>query len=187
MVIIFVPCEENCQTSDKDTGVCSVCITGFYLDIITKKCKSNKENEELFKCKKAQELCLECENGYFLGEDSKCVNTQNCIESDNGKCIECKKGYFSSEDGKCSTTEHCKISTDNIEEPCQECQDGYYLNVRYYTCLPIEDEIFSHCKRAHYFGEFCLVCEYNYYNNRSDNLCYDIKNLSRYFFVFFLL
>ena len=165
--------EENCQTADKDTGACTACKIGFYFDNINKICKSNKENEELFHCKKAQEMCIECETGYYLGEDSKCTNTQNCVESDKGECLECKAGYLLAEDKKCTTTENCKISTDNIEAPCEECIDGYYLNIRYYTCIPIKNETFNHCKKAHYFGNFCLYCESGYYNNRSDGMCYE--------------
>ena len=36
--------EENCQTADKDTGVCTECKIGFYFDNINKVCKSNKES-----------------------------------------------------------------------------------------------------------------------------------------------
>ena len=165
--------DQNCQTADLDTGICTICKLGFYFDDINKICKSNKENDELIYCKKARTSCIECEEGYFLGEDSKCSNTQNCIESDKGKCLECKKNFFFAEDGKCTTTEHCKIANDNLEAPCDECQNGYYLNIRYYTCLKIENDDFINCKKAQYFGNFCEVCINNYYNNRSDHLCYD--------------
>ena len=165
--------DPNCQTADKDTAICLTCKKGFYLDDIKKKCISNKENDEYIYCKKASGSCVECEEGYFLGKDSLCTDTQFCVESEKGKCLECQEKYFLVDEGKCTSVEHCKVATGNNEAPCEQCEEGYYLNIQFYTCLKIENEIFNNCKKAQYFGNFCLECVNNYYNNRSDGLCYD--------------
>ena len=170
--------EQNCRIGDKDTGLCTECKLGFYLDDINKKCKLIEENNDFIYCSKIRlSSCIQCELNYFLGKDSKCSNTQYCIESEKGKCLECQENYFFSEDGKCTPTENCKIANDNIEAPCDQCIDGYYLNVRYYyKCLKIENETFVNCKMAHYFGNFCEFCVSNYYINRTDHVCYDNTN-----------
>ena len=165
--------EKNCKTADKDTGECTECSPGFYLDTINKKCKSNEEDEEFYYCTKADISCTQCDTGYFLGEDKKCTNTENCVESQNGKCLECKKNLYYTENGKCSSIEYCKIIEDNSASACDECIDGYYLDIAKSLCLKAENETFFNCKRAQYFGNFCLYCKTNYYNNRSDGLCYD--------------
>ena len=167
--------EQNCKVGDKDIGLCLECKSGFYLDDINKKCKLNEDNNDFIFCKKIHlSSCIQCESNYYLGKDSKCSNTQYCIESEKGKCLECQDNYFFSEDGKCTPTENCKIANDNIEAPCDQCIDGYYLNVRYYyKCLKIENETFVNCKMAHYFGNFCELCINNYYMNRTDHVCYD--------------
>ena len=166
--------EQNCQTADKDTGVCSVCKTRYYLDIKSKKCKSNQDNEELYFCRKADITCLECEAGYYLGEDLRCSSTQNCVESEKGKCLGCKNNLYLDEDRKCTIIEHCKHSSDNPEEhPCRECLDNYFFDITNQKCAKVENDTYANCLKGHYFGVKCIFCRENYYNNRSEGLCYE--------------
>ena len=119
---------------------------------------------------------MECELGYFKGEDLKCTKTKNCHESKNEKCIECKKEYYLGYDNKCSPVQHCIYSGGLYE--CDECEDGYYFSVFNKTCLKSEDN-FQNCKVAIYDGSKCGECKNNYYLNHSDYLCYsntDINN-----------
>ena len=164
--------EQNCQIVDKDTGECSECLNNFYFDTINKKCKSNQENNEFIFCKKAEINCIECQSGYYLGEDSKCSKSLNCSESENGKCLECiKNNYFA--DGNCITIKHCKLSTNNVEELCLECQDDYFFDIKNQRCSKIENETYAHCLKGNYFGVNCIFCRDNYYVNRSEGMCYD--------------
>ena len=168
--------EQNCLTADKDTGECSACVDNYYFDTINKKCKSNQENNEFIFCKKADGVCIECQSNYFLGEDSKCTKSFNCSESENGKCIECIKDNYFAEDGNCIIREHCKRSVNNVEDPCEECQDDYFLDIQDQKCSKIENDTYAHCLKGHYVGLNCIFCKENYYVNRSEGKCYDNTN-----------
>ena len=75
-------------------GVCNLCIDDYYLDYKDGKCKSIKESDEFKYCIKVENgICIQCIfPNYYLGEDNKCSNTQNCQESNKG--INCKDNYY---------------------------------------------------------------------------------------------
>ena len=166
--------EKNCKIADKDTGLCEICIDGFYLDRKDRKCKSNKEDNEYKYCLIYDEKCIQCQERCFLGEDFKCSNTENCAQSEKGECLECVKDYYLGNDKKCTNIEHCIYSGNNIYS-CDECEEKYYFDSINMTCKE-EGNDFKYCKIALRNDSRCSICRDNYYLNKSDYLCYDNTN-----------
>jgi len=163
--------EENCKMASKDTALCNLCMNGFYLDNKDRKCRTNKENNEFKNCEIYNNGCSKCENGYFVSEDSKCVKTRGCAESDNGICIKCAENYFMGLDNNCTTTEHCIYSGKDSFYGCDECEPNYCYNSFSKICFLIEEEKFYNCKIA--YGTRCSVCHDDFYLNDTNSLCYD--------------
>ena len=160
---------ENCYWTDRDTGLCQECIKGMFLDYKDGKCKSNQNNDEFKYCKIGDGICKECIDGYYLGEDSKCTNTNGCVESENGLCINCLDDYYLGKDNKCSLIEHCIISTN--ENNCVECEENYCYNKVTKKCFIGEDK-YKNCKQSNYIADRCEICKQDFYLNQTDNLCY---------------
>ena len=172
--------EKNCAKGDLDTGLCNLCKENFYLDYFDRKCKSNKMKDEYLYCILVNENeCIQCESGYYLGEDKKCSNTKNCLESEGGKCIECSDNFYLGLDFQCTTVNHCIYS--NLFYDCLECENNYYLNLRNQTCMNANG-IFKNCKLSNTNGDLCYICKDNFYNSRKDYLCYDNTNKSDIFY-----
>ena len=162
---------ENCHSSDFETGYCNECIEGFYLDLKDRKCKSNKNNEDFKFCKEANDFCIKCEKGYYLGEDNKCSTSTNCEESENGICIYCSLYFYLTKDKRCTRIENCMYSNDLYE--CTECEDNYYYDFYYRGCLEVTDANFTNCKYSDLSGFKCEYCKDDFYLNYTDNYCYD--------------
>ena len=163
--------EENCKIADKDTGLCNICEKGYYFNYKDKKCGTNKEDNEYKYCEIYNNGCTKCENGYFISEDLKCVNTRGCAESENGKCLKCSDTYYIGLDKNCSRTEHCIYSGKNIFYGCDECEENYCYNMFSNICFLIEEEKYYNCKMA--YGSRCSYCQKNFYLNETDSICYD--------------
>ena len=164
--------EPNCYNADKDTGLCNSCVTSYYIDLKDRKCKSNRENNELKFCRIYENNeCTGCEGGYFLDPDLKCASSRNCLESNLGICKTCKEGFHLISNDKCSNIENCKYA-ETEKYPCDECVEGYYFNTLKGTCEP-DDDIFKNCKIATFYSDVCTECKDNYYLNKTDLLCYD--------------
>ena len=165
--------EKNCKKADKDTGLCELCNEGFYLDKKDRKCKSNKEDNEYKYCEIYDEKCIKCQNWYFVGEDSKCSQTEKCSQSENGVCLECINDYYLGDDNKCTNIEHC-ISSGKTKYGCDECEKNYYFDRVNMTCNEEIDNL-KNCKIAITWDNItrCSICRNNYYLNRTDYLCYD--------------
>ena len=163
---------DNCYLADKDTGLCLECNNGFYIDYKDGECKSNQNNDEFKYCKIAEEICKECINGYYLGEDSKCTNTNGCLESENGICYYCSENYYYGKDKKCSLVEHCIYSLN--ENDCIECEDNYCYNQLTKKCF-IGENKYENCKVTNYLADRCYSCKDDFYFNQTDYLCYSNK------------
>ena len=161
----------NCKTGDKKTGFCSWCKDDFYLDIKDNKCKSNLDDKNLKYCKIADgNVCIQCDNFYYLAQDKKCSISANCSITNDSLCAKCIDGYYLGLDYKCTNVEKCIYSSNN---QCTECQDGFYYDMHDYLCKEMKDN-FMHCKRnAEYDQNQCFVCKYDYYLSQLDYLCYD--------------
>ena len=163
--------EQNCKNADKDTGLCNICLNGYYLDNKDKKCRTNKENNEFKNCEIYNNGCIKCEIGYFISEDLKCVKTRGCSESENGICLKCSEGYFIGYDNNCSNAEHCIYSGKNIFYGCDECEPNYCYDSFSNKCFEINEEKYKNCKIS--YGSRCSTCNDNFYLNETDSICYD--------------
>ncbi len=172
--------EKNCIKGDIDTGLCSLCKDNFYLDISDRKCKSNENEDEFLYCIISNgNECIQCEYGYYLGEDNKCSFTKNCLESEEGKCIQCSENYYLGLDSRCTSINHCIYS--NLFYECLECEKNYYFNLKNKTCMEDEGN-FKNCKTSNEKGDLCYICKDNFYNSRMDHLCYDNTDKSNHFY-----
>lgn len=72
--------------------------------------------------------------------------------------------------------EHCKRSVNNVDDPCEECQDEYFLDWDNQKCSKIENEAYENCLKGHCFAVNCVICKENYDVNRSEGICHDNTN-----------
>ena len=171
--------EKNCYSGDYLNGLCNYCFGDYYIDLDTRKCKSNQKEDDFKYCKKVQNgKCLSCELNYQLSEDGKCSITSNCAEVDNGICILCSDNYYLTLDNRCVNTEHCIYSESYYE--CKECEDGYYYNKNEKVCLEYKKN-FENCKSTSYDGEYCFWCKKGFYNNQTDHLCYSNEKKNNFY------
>ena len=161
---------KNCDVANKVTSICTYCNYNYYLDTNNYKCLSNLEDGPYKYCKKvSNNECLQCELNYYLGEDSKCSNSQYCSESEDGKCIECPEKYYLGLDNKCTNVKNCIYSRFGS---CIECKEGYYYNKFNKTCIKMNDN-FLNCKSSCDDGNKCCECKDNFYLFENNSLCYD--------------
>jgi len=160
----------NCYYSDKDTGICLVCDTHFYLDTKDYKCKTNLEDNNFKYCQKVENNeCTTCEWRYELGSDSKCSTTKFCEESENGICNLCIENYYLGLDNNCIDIKNCIYSQNN---QCIQCKKGLYYNKKTNKCQEQDSEIFNNCKYSNEGGNLCAECEDNFYLRKNDSLCF---------------
>ena len=163
--------DENCIDGNKDLAVCTLCDENYYLDTTDYLCKSNKENNKFINCKFGEEKCFECLENFYLGEDSKCTKTDNCLSSEKGVCIQCSENYYLDLDNRCTKTENC-IHSDENSFVCYECEDGFFYNKTSEKCEKFVESL-ENCKITDKTGKICGECKKNYYLSLLDNLCYD--------------
>ena len=171
--------EKNCFEADRLNGLCRSCTGNNYLDLDTRKCNSNQEDNDFKNCKKVENgKCLSCEYEFNLSEDGKCTSSTNCAEVENGECLQCSTGYFLTLDNRCTTTEHCIYS--EIYYECKECEDGYYFNKNDKICYKFKPG-FENCKSTSYDGNYCFWCKNGFYGNQTDHLCYSNKEKNNFY------
>ena len=171
--------EKNCFSGERLYGICKSCIGKNYLDLETRICNSNQEDNDFKNCLKVEDgKCLSCEYGFNLSEDGKCTMTTNCVEVDKGECLVCGTGYFLDLDNRCTTTEHC-IHSENYYE-CNECEDDFYYNKKDKVCLK-QTKGFENCKSTSYDGDYCFWCKTGYYGNQTDHLCYSNEEKNAFY------
>ena len=166
---------------------------------------------DLKNCKiidKLNGFCEICEEGYFLSKgDKKCLETENCYESNFGKCLTCNSGYYlNKKEDKCFLQDnkfyHCKETIDG--EICDKCDNNFYFDemgncVSTNFCLKSENNKCIECKTNYFLTEngegcsteencydsdkelgFCKWCKFNYYLRFSDKKCISNKDQSEY-------
>ena len=133
---------EDCAISE-DENKCIKCSSLFCYDVNKNACIDNEkiwdENIKIyFKCNKTNELgnkCEECVDGFEVGEEGYCINTDKCEEMEDGICLRCKgdsdgylKYYCSNNIFGCVQTinRNC-LRCDNITDfnNCTECKEGF--------------------------------------------------------------
>ena len=122
-------------------------------------------------------ICLKCNNGYYLVDDEenkticKKCSIENCKEcygdKNSNECTSCNDNYvtiysnnniINSCELPCETGENEKcLICDKIKNKCSKCNDGYYL--------PEDDENKKVCQKCSI--ENCKEC----YGTKNSNLC----------------
>lgn len=116
---------------------------------LPKKIESYLNNHELNKfCINCNETnsegtaCRICDEGFFVGENGVCINTDNCDEAYGGKCIKCKDNYCLNEEKGCLSTDinNCLKCENKVKynSKCTECNPGFVLN-EHNICLKCEN------------------------------------------------
>ena len=165
--------EINCLKGDENFGICKLCKENYYIDNKDKKCKSNKEENDLKYCEIAEnDICNKCIIGYAIGEDHKCSTSYDCRKSINTTCIECVDNYHLTKNNICSNVEGCIYGSFYILG-CVECEDNYYYDEYNMECTIAEGN-FKNCKSSEDLN-FCKNCKDDFYLNLTDNLCYSNK------------
>ena len=168
--------EKNCVSGIKDIGVCNKCKQNYYIDYSNGKCYSNQEDNEFKFCYSADEHCIQCISGFYLGKDNKCSFSDNCAFSENSTCNECIDNYYLGLNNYCTNVKNCIYSYNN---QCIECKENYYYDGENHICIKSEGN-FINCKNS-YNGEYCESCKQDYYLNKSDHLCYTNKELNDFY------
>ena len=159
----------NCNIADETNSICTLCNYNSYLDKKDYKCYSNQDGPYKY-CKSIiNGQCTQCEYSYFLGDDSKCSNSEHCIESKEGECNKCKDNFHLGLDNICTNITKCIKSQFGS---CIECEEGYYYNKYKKACIESTEE-FLNCKYSCDNGEKCCECKNNYFLYENDSLCYD--------------
>ena len=168
----------KCQITNFKGNLCQFCIKDYILGKLDFKCskiegciKSENENK-----------CLECDLGYCLDKDGKCVDNYYINEKDkkyyykckflNGnvnKCKICENSLIPNKEGICYDEMHCREKDKN--GICQKCQkenlEGYYsycLN-KYFGCI---DSFLNNCIKCDdiFNLDACTECEEGYEINK---------------------
>ena len=162
--------EEHCISANQDFGFCEICDDSYYLEIETKKCFSNKEDDKFEFCLEVKSgNCKTCESIYELGKDKKCVLSIKCLESENHICIKCEEGYHLGLDKRCVNIENCIYS--NTFGECVQCQDGYYFDPSTNQCLLAVNQ-YKNCKKSHLYYKYCEICNIDFYFSTPDQMCF---------------
>ena len=162
--------EEHCQIANYQFGVCEICEDKFYLDVDTRKCYSNQEDEKFKFCKQTSSgNCINCEDGYKFGKDNKCVSSLYCLESENGNCIKCEEGYHLGLDNRCVNIEKCIYS--DIYGGCLECDNNYYYDSNAKQCF-LGINQYKNCKKSDLYDNYCEKCKDDFYLLIPDKICY---------------
>jgi hypothetical protein len=112
------------------------------------------------------QYCFKCNDGYKITDDKKYCKKiedgplENCAKEkdDGGNCIACFPGYQIKEDGaKCELVKipYCKKQ---INEYCEECNEGYEQKNEGKGCGPIPKSQIKHCTRQREWGTHCYAC-----------------------------
>ena len=162
--------DKNCVLADKYGGFCNLCKNAYYLDKKDGKCYSNRDLNEYIYCKiiDNDNICLECENGFYLDKYNLCSTSKNCSESENGICISCNEDFYLGHDNRCTKYENCIFSNKDYE--CLECEEGFYFDQRNDSCRENTEE-FEHCKHSNKYGGYCEDCKDGYYLTIRDKIC----------------
>ena len=159
----FYKCAVNYANSD----ICDICIKGYHLGYIDKKCSKIEgcdisENEN--KCIECDEnYCLnlktgECEdNNRIISEDEKYYYKCNKTNEEGNSCDICLDGFELNVNGLCTDNIHC---SEQKEGNCIKCQDGYCLN-NIFGCVEM---FFDNCLECNdiFNMDRCTKCQEGY-------------------------
>jgi len=166
------PCndEEACLFCNGDLGVCTECMSGYFLE--DGQCKSCPDNCD--KCSDGK-TCLECNSsGWTLDPDTAlCVPcSEGCTYCPKGPntCDSCDIGYTNMTDGSCAkcTAEHCTSCMPGNPDHCTICattsSDSWFggPDENGTECIPCKAK---HCAACQDSYRKCDWCEDGYFND----------------------
>ncbi len=124
------PVCQQCSTANCavcPNNVCTICLTNYFLSGAA--C-SGPIGSPLANClyHATATTCLTCNDGYYLGSDSKCyLCQQNCLKcTGRFTCTTCSAGYYLSSGACVRITDNC-YEFDSSLKQCTLCNHGYYL------------------------------------------------------------
>lgn len=173
---------ENCKNGNNNN--CLSCKKGYYLIKKQNICVSNSEKGKFYKCTETSfygDLCIHCEDNFYLGLDYKCSNITGCVYSENeNKCNECNRYYcLDFPTSNCINNQkieskekqyYYKCSKTNEKgDECETCINGYSLNEK---GLCVHDK---GCKERDEEDGTCKTCNDNFCLNK-DFECVETDN-----------
>ena len=184
-------CEKGknfCILCELATDLCKLCESELFTPdenggcIGSKKCNINQNHCK--KCSSSSHLCQECDDGYFPDDNGGCSLTKYCDVSENGSCKICIKDYALIYTGKnymecisMNTEELLNCEIYDIYGHCQQCKEGFYMNVGDNKCSNTEN-----CLKS--TNGICEICDYNFYLDKSNATNYLCKsNLEKNIFL----
>ena len=133
--------------------------------------------------------CEECKEGYFLNSgDKKCINIENCKESDFDICIQCNDGYYlDKKENKCKLQNEifgrCIQTLDG--KTCDICEEDFYFdednkcNAVNYCSKSISIYRCEKCISGYYltgYGTVCTPEENCYIGDKDLGICIECKD-----------
>ena len=177
-IIIFSiqPCQENqnnCLQCHPSGHICIKCLNNLFIPNEKGGCDPLKKctlgENYCNNCDSIQNLCLNCELGYYPDENGGCSYTDNCKISLQGECLECSENYILIEATKfCKNIfledfKNCKL-INTITGKCDICEENYFLNLEDKKCIDKE-----FCLKST-LG-VCQQCIEGYYLDKRDDNC----------------
>lgn len=170
-------CEENvnhCIKCNEISNLCSKCDMDVYIPDSEGGCKASNHchngKNYCLECTENEDFCKTCDVGYFPDENGGCSYSQNCLISYRGECLECSENFILIE----NDFNYCKynssidflncIKINTTTGLCDECEDGYYLNLGDRRCTKTEN-----CNQSVY--GVCVECAPGFYLNKKEEKC----------------
>lgn len=164
-----------CYTTPKSCVVCTKdCLEGQYKDVENCECKECSIMHNDAKCTKCNlENCLQCEDGYYLDSNNKCVICPigyYCYIDNEGKSqkVPCPKGKYNDIEGqkecklcnKSTSTQTGSVAISTAMTQCTNCTDGKYAKQEG------QETICEDCVKGYYCPQGKLIpCPQGYANN----------------------
>ena len=179
LVILEPFCQEgknNCLKCHPINNLCVKCNKDIYIPDDNGGCDNSRKciqgNNFCSECNEDEHLCKICGEGFFPDENGGCSYSDNCEFSYKGECLKCKENFILI--GKEDNLKICLSSNLEIFKNClkinneigicQECKEGFYLNLGDKQCSDTEN-----CFESN-FGK-CKKCIEGYYLDKKENIC----------------
>ena len=175
------PCKEgskNCEKCNPVTKLCVKCDKNIYALNSDGECEPKRRCQNninyCIQCTEEGNMCLECEAGLFPDENGACSYSYNCEISYKGKCLKCKDNFILNEGiGVCKSLysedfKNCK-KINKTSGYCQECEEGYNLNMIDRRCTQVKN-----CSESSY--GICTKCVSGFYLDKRNNQCKEQKH-----------
>lgn len=168
-------CPENCSYCREESGECSFCDRGFFLDKKTNRCE--KVTQPFCFSLNSNHTCEICDNHYYLTANHTCEPCKKqfphcsfCAGKDEAlSCLSCEIGFKIDKNGACTRCpENCNHCN---SEGCLSCFTGYYFAQNSGQCEKCPIENCEICRSA----DVCDICMGGYYFDAKLKKCTPCK------------